>query len=347
MDEKIMNPKFFKKKTAFIIAEAGVNHNGDMVLAKRLIDVAKEAGADAVKFQTFKTVLVVSMKAAKSPYQKKYTHKKESLYQMLSRLELKEKQFTELNMYARRKRILFLSTPTDKESVDLLVRLGVPAIKVASSDITNLPLLEYIAKQKRPVILSKGRSTLQEVKEAFTVIGRHHNRVALLHCVSNYPADYKDLNLQAIPTLKTVFKVPVGFSDHTLGWEAAVAAVALGAQIIEKHFTLDRHAQGPDHRTSLEPAELRKFVSVIRSIESALGNGQKVPAATEYWGRKNVRKGLVSNIDIPKGAKIDENMIGIKRPGLGIAPRDFEKVIGKTALKTIRKDQPIYWRYIN
>ena len=326
----------------FIIAEAGVNHNGDVNLAKRLIDIAKEAGADAVKFQTFEAEEVVTKSAQKAEYQKTATGAKESQFEMIKKLELTENDFEELFDYARAKEIIFLSSPFDKGSVDLLDRLGVPAFKVGSGEITNFPLLKHIAGKKKPVILSTGMSTLGEVEEALEVIRKEGSgEIILLHCVSCYPAKIEDMNLKAIETLKHAFKLPVGLSDHTIGITIPVAAVALGACVIEKHFTLDRNLPGPDHRASLEPEELKRMVQAIRDVEKALGDGTKRPAKEEEENKKVARRSIVAKVDIPKGAIITEEMLDIKRPGIGVEARYTDSILGRKARKSIKKDTSI------
>jgi len=328
----------------FIIAEAGVNHNGSLETAKKLIDVASESGADAVKFQTFQAEKIVSPKASKAKYQKRSTAKNESLFNMLKKLELGPVEHKKLIKFAKKKKILFLSTPFDKDSVDLLDKLKIPIYKISSGDITNFHLLEHIAKKNRPIILSTGRSTLLEVKEAVNVILKNGNKkLTLLHCISSYPASFDELNLRAIKTLNEAFKLPVGFSDHSMGIEASIAAVALGAKVIEKHFTLDKNMPGPDHKSSLSPSELKALVTGIRHIETALGDGKKKPTKSEIWGRENVRKSLYSNSDIRKGSRITERMIITKRPAKGLMPKHFKKVVGRVALKTIKKDTPLKW----
>ena len=330
--------KIFENKI-FIIAEAGVNHNGDIKLAKKLINVAKDAGADAVKFQTFKVEDVVTQNAEKAEYQKETTGAEESQFEMIKKLELTESDFKELADYAKKAGILFLSSPFDKESVDLLDELDVPAFKVASGEITNLPLLRYIAKKGKPIILSTGMSTLGEIEEALDVIRSEEvEDIILLHCVSNYPARVEDVNLRAMGTLKQAFKLPVGFSDHTLGITAPIAAVALGACVIEKHFTLDRNLPGPDHKASLEPDELKEMVKAIREVEKALGNGIKKPTKEEEKIKKVARRSIVAKVDISKGAIITEEMLDVKRPGTGIEPKYLKFIIGRKAKEDIKKD---------
>ncbi len=331
-------------KKVFIMAEAGVNHNGDLKIAKKLIDVAKQAGADAIKFQTFKAKSFISKNAKKSQYQKRFMPKGKSLYEILRRLELGPREHRDLITYAKKKGILFVSTPFDNDSVDLLSALNVSFFKISSGDNNNLPFLRYVASKNRPIILSTGRSYLREVREAVATIFKTGNRrIALLHCVSNYPADFKELNLRAITTLRKTFNLKVGFSDHTPGIEASIAAVALGAKIIEKHLTLNKDLTGPDHRGSLEPEEFKVLVTAIRNTEIALGDGKKRPAKSEFWGRRNVRKGLFAKVDIPKGTTLKDDMIIIKRPAVGIEANYFDKIIGRTTLCSIKKDIPIKW----
>ena len=331
----------------FIIAEAGVNHNGSVKLAKKLIDTAKDAGADAVKFQTFKAENVVVKDAQKAEYQKETTGKGNQ-YEMIKSLELSEEDFRALADYTRKKDILFLSSPFDKESVDLLDELGMPAFKIGSGEITNFPLLRYIAKKGKPIILSTGMSTLGEVDEALNVIkGEGVVDVILLHCVSNYPAKIEDVNLRAMKTLKQAFKIPVGFSDHTLGITASIAAVALGVCIIEKHFTLDRNLPGPDHRASLEPDELKEMVKTIRNVEKALGDAIKRPTTNEEEIKRVARRSIVAKEDILVGTVITEDVLDAKRPGTGIEPKYMERIIGKKAKVNIKKDDIIAWNDFN
>ena len=328
----------------FIIAEAGVNHNGDIRLAYKLVDAAKEAGADAVKFQTFKAENVVSKIAEKAEYQKETTNSEESQYEMIKKLELSFEDFVKIKDYCDKKGIIFLSTPFDYESVDFLESL-VPLYKVGSGEITNLPFLEYIAKKGKPIILSTGMSTLGEVEEAVKTIINVTSSLplVLLHCVSNYPAKYEDVNLKAMLTLKEAFELPVGYSDHTLGIEIAIAAVALGAKVIEKHFTLDRGLPGPDHKASLEPDELKKMVKAIRNVEKALGSGVKRPTQSELKVMKVARRSLVATRDIRAGEVVKESDILIKRPGTGILPKFKEIIIGMRLTRDVKKDNPFDW----
>jgi N-acetylneuraminate synthase/N,N'-diacetyllegionaminate synthase len=341
---KIDNKFIGEGEPVFIIAEAGVNHNGSIALAKKLVDAAKNAGADAVKFQTFKTERVVTRHAEKADYQKR-ADPNESQYEMLKKLELKDAEFRYLLNYAKKKGITFLSSAFDKESVDLLGDLGVSAFKIASGEITNLPLLEYIAKKKKPIVLSTGMSTLGEIEDALSAI-RHNGTedIILLHCVTSYPAKKEDSNLKAIESLKQRFRLSVGFSDHTLGITIPLAAVALGAVLIEKHFTLDKRLPGPDHMASLEPNELAEMVSAIRDVEKALGTGSRRLTQEEKEIRKKVRRSIVAKEKILKGTVITEKMLDFKRPGTGIEPKHLDKIIGKKAKKNIVPDELIAFK---
>ncbi len=344
---KIANKLVGDGEPCFIIAEAGVNHNGDVKLAKKLISVAADAGADAVKFQTFKAESVVTTNAEKAEYQKKTTEVKESQYDMIKKLELTEYNFKELADYTKKKDILFLSSPFDKESVDLLDEINVPVFKVASGEITNFPLLKQIAEKGKPIILSTGMATLGEIEDALRVIRKVGvDDVVLLHCVTSYPAKMEDANLRVLETLKHAFKLPVGFSDHTLGTTVPIASVSLGAVVIEKHFTLDKDLPGPDHKASLEPGELEEMVVAIRDVEKALGDGIKRPTKEEEEIKKVARRSVVAKIDIPKGTIITEDMLDVKRPGTGIAPKYMDIIVRKKAEENIRKDEIVTWKMI-
>lgn len=321
--------------SCFVIAEVGVNHNGDAETARRLVDAAIVAGADAVKFQSFRAENLATKDAPKAPYQK-YNGKAESQFEMLKRLELSWKDLIELADYCRKSGMTFLSSPFDEESADLLEELDVPSFKIGSGEITNWQLLEYVASKKRPVLLSTGMSYLSEVDEALRLIqlaGCHE--VVLLHCVSTYPAQPSDANLLAMNTLRSAFGKPVGFSDHTLGVDVALAAVALGASVLEKHLTLDRSMHGPDHRASLEPEEMKKLIQGVRNVEAALGNGRKEPTAAEREIMAISRRSLVAAIDIPAGTRLTPRMIVIKRPGTGLQPALFKLVVGLRAKSLI------------
>lgn len=325
----------------FIIAEAGVNHNGKFRLAKKMVDAAKNSGVDAVKFQAFRAERVVTQTPEKAAYQKKSTGKG-SQYDMLKKLELTEGEFKKLAAYAKKKNIIFLASAFDEESVDFLDELKVPAFKIPSGEITNFLLLKHIAKKGKPIILSTGMSNLEEVETALkTIMDEGVKDVVLLHCVSNYPAKVEEINLRAMETLKRAFGLPVGLSDHTLSTTVPTAAVALGAAIIEKHFTLDRKLPGPDQKASLEPDELREMVLHIREVEKALGDGIKKPTKSEEAIKKSVRRSIVARVNIPKGTTIVEDMLDLKRPSTGLDPKYLKKVIGKRAKKDIKVDEPI------
>ena len=326
----------------FIVAEIGVNHNGSVKMAKKLIDAAKEVGADAAKFQAFKTDRIVTKYAEKAAYQKETTDPKKSQYNMLKRLELSDAEIKELYGYSRKRNIMFLSSAFDEESVDLLDRLNVPAFKVASGEVTDLPLLRHMATKKRPVILSTGLSTLEEIAEALEIFKAENiEDIVLLHCITSYPARAEEANLKAMDTLRKQFGFPVGFSDHTLGTAVPIAATALGAAFIEKHFTLDNKLSGPDHRASLEPNEFRQMVLDIKNVERALGNGVKKPTAEEEEIKKAARRSIVAKVRIRRGTIIRESMLDFKRPGSGLEPKNLHKVVGKKANKDIETDELI------
>ncbi|MBI4589777.1 MAG: N-acetylneuraminate synthase [Candidatus Rokubacteria bacterium] len=328
----------------FIVAEAGVNHNGDLALAKRLVDVAAEAGADGVKFQTFRSEALVSRAAPKAAYQQAATGADEGQREMLARLELTPDQYAEIREHCARRRILFFSTPFDEASADALEALGVPLFKLPSGEITNLPLLRHVAAKGKPIILSTGMSTLAEVAEAVAAIRAAGDPpLALLHCVSAYPAPPAEMNLRAMDTLRDRFGYPVGLSDHTLGIEVAVAAVARGAVIVEKHFTLDRQLPGPDHPASLEPGELAALIRAIRSVEAALGDGEKRPMPSETDARRVARKSLVAGGPIRAGERLTPSRVRIKRPGTGISPADLPRALGRTVRRDLAADEVIDW----
>lgn len=321
----------------FVIAEAGVNHNGDINIARRLVDVAADSGADAVKFQTFDSSQLVAPEAAKASYQKETTGAGESQIDMLRALELPPESFKELQAHAEKRGIVFISTPFDHDSVDLLDVLGVPAFKVGSGEVGNLPLLRHIAAKGKPVILSTGMSYLGEVERAIQAIKETgNNQLVVLHCVSAYPTEAQDVNLRAMETLQRAFQVPVGFSDHTRGLEVPLAAVALGARVIEKHFTLDRAMKGPDHRASLEPAQLEGLIRGIREVERALGDGIKQPTQAESDIRGVARRSVYLRNAVAAGTVLgDEDLICL-RPAGGIAPHQLDMVIGRR----LRRDHP-------
>jgi N,N'-diacetyllegionaminate synthase len=333
---EIAGHRLERGEPCFIIAEAGVNHNGSFALAIELAEAAARAGADAVKFQTFIAESVVAAGAPKAEYQKETTSPGESQLEMVKRLELSFAEFAGIKAHCDGIGIVFLSTPFDFESVDLLTSLDVPAFKVSSGDLTNHPLLEYVARQNKPVILSTGMSNLSEVEEAAGVIRSTGNKqLVILHCVTNYPAEPDDVNLRAMHTMAEALRVPIGYSDHTAGGEVALAAVALGACIIEKHFTLDRNLPGPDHRASLEPEELGVLIRGIRKVEAALGDGRKLPAASELDTANVARRSLIAAGNIPAGTIIAREMIAVKRPGTGLPPAMLNVIVGRTALVDI------------
>jgi len=316
----------------FVIAEAGVNHNGDIELAKRMVDVAKDAGADAVKFQTFKAESLATIAAPKAEYQLTNTASTETQLEMLRQLELSEEAHREVCDYCAVKGITFLSTPFDADSADFLETLHVPAFKISSGDLTNLPLLEHIARKGRPVILSTGMATLQEVRDAVNTISEAGCRdLILLHCVTNYPALPSEINLRAMTTMRDEFGVPVGFSDHTEGTVISLAAVALGATVIEKHFTLDKNFPGPDHKASLEPEELQSLIKGIRAIEVSLGDGEKCPTPSEFETAKIARRSIIAATDIPAGSPLRSDSLVLKRPGTGLPPSMLKSLVGKVA----------------
>jgi len=323
----------------FIIAEAGVNHNGNLSTAKKLIDVAYEAGADAVKFQIFKTENLVTRHAKKADYQKKNDSAITTQFEMLKKLELSEKDFKKLSIYAKKKGIVFLSTAFDEESVDLLIRLDVPAFKIPSGEITNFPCIEKIAGEKKPVILSTGMSTMEEVREAVACLQEHGcKEIVLLHCTSSYPTLLESVNLRVLDTLRDVFHLPAGYSDHTAGILVPIAAVARGACVVEKHITLDRTLPGPDHSASIEPDELKKMITAIRKVEKALGDPEKKLESCEISNRSLVRKSIVASRNITKGSILLKSMLAMKRPGTGIEPKYLKDLVGKIVKTAIEKD---------
>jgi N,N'-diacetyllegionaminate synthase len=320
----------------FVIAEAGVNHNGQLPLAKRLVDIALESGADAVKFQTFRADQLAASTAPKADYQREATPAGESQLVMLRQLELSQEAFRELRDYCCLRGIIFLSTPFDEQSVDFLNDLGVPAFKVPSGEITNWPLLERIGTTGKPAILSTGMSNLCEIDEAVRWLRNSgSSRIALLQCVSEYPARVSTVNLRVMATLTRCFRVPVGLSDHTLGIEVALAAVALGAQIIEKHFTTDKTLPGPDHSASLEPGELKTLVKGIRNVEAALGDGIKQPTLQELQNAATVRKSLMAAVELELGSALQSSMVTLKRPGTGLSAAALPYILGRRVRRRV------------
>lgn len=327
-----------------IIAEAGVNHNGDIGLAKQLVAAAKLAGADMVKFQTFKASSLVTKTAGKAAYQKSTTDSNESQYDMIRKFELSREEHESLIEECRRLDIGFLSTAFDHDSFELLLQLGVNLVKIPSGELTNLPFLRHVARLGMPIILSTGMANLGEVEAALEAIeaeGTPRSRVTVLHCTTEYPSSMVDVNLMAMVNMKAALGVDIGYSDHTQGIEVAIAARALGARVIEKHFTLDRSLPGPDHQASLEPYELKAMIDAVRNIENALGDGIKRPTARELQNRPIVRKSIVAIRQIGVGEVFSRENIGIKRPGNGISPMRWDEVIGRVAQRDFAVDELI------
>lgn len=340
IDGKTISPD----SPCYVIAEAGVNHNGDIDLARTLVDIAVDAGADAIKFQTFSAERLASRNAPKAGYQRSAGAPEESQYEMLARLELSADDHVTLKRYCASRGVTFLSTPFDELAADFLAELGVPAFKTPSGELTNLAYLRHIARFGKPMIVSTGMATLAEVDAAISAIESGGSPpVALLHCVSNYPAAPEHVNLRAMHTLERAFGVPAGYSDHTNGIDVALASVAMGARIIEKHFTYDRSAPGPDHRASLEPAELKAMIASMRTIESALGDGRKRPAASEAATAAVARKSCVARRAVRSGAIIVHDDVTLKRPGTGIAPSMLSEVLGRTARHDIDEGTVLSW----
>lgn len=329
-------------KKVFIIAEAGVNHNGSVELAKKLIDAGAEAGVDAVKFQSFKAEKLVTKYASKAKYQQDTTGQQENQYDMLKKLELDYDKHKELMEYCNSKNVMFLSSPFDIESIELLNSLGLEVFKVPSGEIENTPYLKKIANLNKKVILSSGMCNLSDIEFALGILKSNGtSEISVLHCNTEYPTPMSDVNLRAMNTIKDAFKVEVGYSDHTNGIEVSIAAVAMGATIIEKHFTLDKSMPGPDHKASLDPEELRSLVSAIRNIEQALGNGIKKPSISESKNIAIGRKSIVASREIKAGEVFTEENLTIKRPGTGVSPKMWEKVLGKTSRKNYEEDEMI------
>lgn len=329
-------------KHVYIIAEAGVNHNGRLDLALQLCDAAKEAGVDAIKFQTWKTELIISKNTEMADYQKKNLGNDESQYDMLKKLELSYDNFRFIKDYCDNIGIQFLSTADETESLDFLCELGMPLIKLGSGEITNIPYLRYCAKKNMPLIISTGMCNLTDVATAFDVLAEAGAKdITILHCTTNYPCPMDEVNLRAMQTMKDAFKCKVGYSDHTMGTEIPIAAVANGAEVIEKHFTLDRNMEGPDHKASLEPQELKYMVDCIRNIEVALGDGIKKPNASEVEISKVVLKSIVAKAAIKKGDTLTSDNITIKRAGSGIPAAHWDMIVGTKALHDFDIDEPI------
>lgn len=327
--------------SVYIIAEAGVNHNGSFELACRLVDAAKEAGVDCIKFQTFKSEKLVAKDAEKADYQKNNTGDS-SQQEMLKKLELSYEEFLQLKSYCDEIGITFLSTPFDLDSIAFLNSINMPFWKIPSGEVTNLPYLVALAQTRKPVIMSTGMCNTEDIRNAIDVLSKNGAKdIRLLHCNTEYPTPFEDVNLRAISTMKEMFGLEIGYSDHTKGIEVPIAAVAVGATIIEKHFTLDRSMEGPDHKASLEPDELAEMVRCIRNIECAMGTGVKEPSASEKKNISVVRKSIVAKTKIKKGDVLSEDMITVKRPGTGISPMKWHNVIGTKAIRDFEEDELI------
>ena len=332
-------------KRTIIIAEAGINHNGSMKVAKQLVDAAANAGADYVKFQTFKTEQLVTRQAGQAAYQIQNAGNTDNLqYEMLKKLELSNEQHNELLEYCHSKNIKFLSTAFDLESVAFLSSLHLGLWKIPSGEITNYPYLKRIARENQPVILSTGMSTMEDIKAAVAVLVKHgidKRQITILHCNTQYPTPIQDVNLLAMQTIAREIGVEVGYSDHTLGIEIPIAAVALGATVIEKHFTLDRNMEGPDHRASLEPDELKAMVTAIRNVEQAFGSSEKKVTTSETENINVARKSIVAACPIAKGERFTETNLTVKRPGNGISPMKWDEIVGTIAVKDFKEDELI------
>lgn len=335
-------------KNTYIIAEAGVNHNGDIRLARSLVDAAKNAGANAVKFQTFKTEKILTRNVGMAEYQKNNLGSEDTQFQMIKALELSYADFASLQSYAESIGIDFLSTPDEEESLDFLAdELRLPWIKIGSGEVTNLPFLRRIASKQKPLILSTGMSTLGEVERAVRTLREiNHQELVLLHCTTNYPCPSEEVNLRAMLTLKQAFNLRVGYSDHTTGSEVPVAAVALGAEMIEKHLTLDKTMDGPDHRASLDPSEFREMVRQIRAIELALGDGVKWPNASEEKIKPLVRRRIVAASDLPKGTCLTWTHLSFKRAQQGLYAEQAETLIGRQLKGPVLEDEAIDWHIV-
>lgn len=330
---KIANKWIGEQSPVFIIAEAGINHNGNLQIAKKLIKKAKECDADAIKFQTFKAEDLTSIKS--------------KFFKIFKNLELSYSDFIELYYYAKKQNIIIFSSPFSFEAIDLLTKIKTPAFKIASGDLTNIPLIKYAASKKKPMIISTGMSTIEEIKNALrTIQSEGNNKIIILHSVSAYPTPINEVNLQTIQLLKRKFHYPIGYSDNGSELLVPLIAVSNGAKVIEKHFTLDRKLKGPDHKLSADPQQFRILVNNIRSVEMMLGNGIKNCQPSEIENRVNARRSITANVTIPKGSKITQKMIGIKRPATGIEPKYFNEVLGKTATRTIKSEESLKWKDI-
>ena len=342
---KIKDKSLGEGHPVFLIAEAGVNHNGDLETAKSLVNIAVQAEVDAIKFQTYKTDLLLLKSTEKAKYQKERSENQENFYEMLKRYELTDQDFMILKDYCDLKGIIFLSTPFDPISVELLEKLNINAFKIGSGDMNNFPLLKLICSKNKPILLSTGMATIEEVKESVKFIKENGiNNIVIFQCTTNYPTQYEDVNLNVIDSFKMEFTNDViGFSDHSLGFTASIGAVAKGVKVIEKHFTLNKDMEGPDHKASLNPEELTQWVLEIRNLEKALGRNKKVPSESELEIAKIARKSIVSIKDLKQGSILSEENIAIKRPGTGISPKKYKEICGRTIKKDIPKDSIITW----
>lgn len=329
----------------YIIAEAGVNHNGDIGLAKKLIDMASECGADAIKFQTFKAEESTGRTAEKAEYQKRNDGENNSQLEMIRHLELPFEAFAELKRYAENKEIDFISTPDGAESLKCLSDLNVSIIKIGSTEVTNPFFLKQIAKTRKSIILSTGMSNLGEVEKAINILEKNGTtQLQLMHCTTDYPTEISEVNLKAMLTLKYAFQLPVGYSDHTLGFETAIAATALGACCIEKHITLDKDLKGPDHRASMNPIEFKEYVQYIRNTEILLGTGRKKPTQNEQKIIPQVRRSILAAKDLRKGTVLTEELLCCKRPGTGISPEYMNVLVGREIKRDIKEEEMISWQ---
>ncbi|SMC23221.1 N-acetylneuraminate synthase [Clostridium acidisoli DSM 12555] len=333
--------------SVFIIAEAGVNHNGDINIAKKLVDMAVECGADAIKFQTFKAYESTGSFAEKAQYQKENVPIEESQLEMIRKLELPFEQFDDIQTYCNERGIIFISTPDGIESLNYLVSLNVPLIKIGSTEVTNYEFLKQIAETGKPIILSTGMSTLGEVEKALEVMFSTGNKdMKLMHCTTDYPTAVEDVNLRAMVTMREAFKIPVGLSDHTMGYEAAISAVALGAEFVEKHITISRDMEGPDHKASMPLKEFKEYVNHIRNTEKLLGDGIKRPTKREKHIMEQGRRSILAACDMKKGTVIEKRMLEYKRPGNGIKPELSSILIGRELKRDLKKDEVIQWQDI-
>lgn len=338
----VQGKEISQKSSTFIIAEAGVNHGGDMNIAKQLIDLASESGADAVKFQTFKSEHLILDNVEKAPYQQKTTDSSESQLNMLKKLEVTKEQNLELKRYCEEKKIIFLTTPFDEISLNEIDNLDLPAYKVASTDTTNLPFLKKIAQKGKPIFLSTGMTYLSEIEMALETIYEYNKDVVLLQCTANYPIEDDEVNLSVIDTFKNTFNILVGYSDHTVGVGAAAFAIPMGAKVVEKHFTLDKTLKGPDHEASLSPDELKEFVQLVRKVDSFMGSSIKKPNLSEIKTRTSLQKCIVANNDIKEGEFFTEDNIIAKRTGgKGVSPIYYKDIINKISDRNYKKDELI------